>query len=232
MRRSTEHQVLIFDADDTLWENNILFERVISDFLDWMNHPTLARAEVRGILDDIERANSVTHGYGTKMLLLSLRQCFEQLQERPASQEELETMTGLAVDLINHKVELMPDVPETLTVLGERHTLLLLSKGDAQEQQRKLEASRLALKFNDIYFVPEKTVDTYRTLIGRRGLDPERTWMIGNSPRSDIRPARLAGLNAVFIPHPHTWVLEHDDIDDADDRIITLRAFPDLLDHF
>jgi putative hydrolase of the HAD superfamily len=232
MRGSTEHQVLIFDADDTLWENNILFERAISDFLDWVNHPTLARAEVRGILDDIERANAVTHGYGTKMLLLSLRRCFERLQERPASQDERQRITGLAADLINHKVELMPDVPETLTLLGERHTLLLLSKGDAQEQQRKLEASRLAPKFNDIYIVPEKTVDTYRTLIGRRGLDPERTWMIGNSPRSDIRPARLAGLNAVFIPHPHTWVLEYDDIDDADDLIITVQAFPDLLDHF
>jgi putative hydrolase of the HAD superfamily len=232
VRRPAGHQVLIFDADDTLWENNILFERVISDFLDWVNCPTLSRAEVRGILDDIERANAVTHGYGTKMLLRSLRECFERLRERAASEDEQQRIISLASHLINHEVELMPDVAETLTLLRERHTLLLLSKGDTQEQQRKLEASRLAPKFNDIYIVPEKTVDTYQGLIRQRGLDPGRTWMIGNSPRSDIRPARLAGLNAVFIPHPHTWVLEHDDIDDADDRIITLWAFSDLLDHF
>jgi putative hydrolase of the HAD superfamily len=224
--------MLIFDADDTLWENNILFERVIGDFLDWVNHPALDRAEVRVILDDIERANSRTHGYGTKVLLRSLHECFEHLQERQASEDERGKIISLAASLINHQVELMPGVRETLADLAERHTLLLLSKGDAQEQQRKLASSRLSHNFKDIYIVPEKNVDTYRTLVERRELSLDSTWMIGNSPRSDIRPARAAGLRAVFIPHPHTWILEHDDIDDTDDRIITLGAFPELLDYF
>jgi putative hydrolase of the HAD superfamily len=223
--------VLIFDADDTLWENNILFERVISDFLDWVNHPTMNRVQVRAALDDIERANAVTHGYGSKMLLLSLHQCVEQLRG-PLGPQERSQIGELTAALTFHEVELMPGVPDTLTSLGERHTLLLLTKGDTEEQQRKLDASALADQFADVHIVSEKSVDTYRTLIDRHDLHPETTWMIGNSPRSDIRPARAAGMNAVFIPHPHTWVLEHDDVDHDDDRIITVRAFPDLLDHF
>ncbi|ONI77978.1 hydrolase [Actinosynnema sp. ALI-1.44] len=225
-------QVLIFDADDTLWENNILFERVIADYLEWVDHPTLSRAEVRQVLDDIERANAVTHGYGTKMLLLSLRECFEKLQERPPTDEEHATIDQLAAALVNYEIELMPDVPETLDKLGERHELLMLTKGNAEEQQRKVDSSTIANKFAGIHIVAEKHIGTYHTLIDQYQLNVADTWMIGNSPRSDIRPARAAGLNAVFIPHPHTWVLEHDEVDESDDRILTVHAFRDLLDHF
>jgi putative hydrolase of the HAD superfamily len=232
VRNFTAPQALIFDADDTLWENNILFERVIGDFIDWLSHPGMARDQVREVLDEIQRANSTTHGYGSKMLLLSLYQCAERLRERPVRQDEQASIGELASSLTFHEVELMPGVPETLTRLGERHKLLLLTKGDAEEQQRKLDASRLADRFAGIHIVAEKSVDTYRGLLDHHDLSPEHTWMIGNSPRSDIRPARAAGLNAVFIPHPHTWVLEHDDLDPADDRVITLRGFPDLLEHF
>lgn len=230
--RKLQPQVLIFDADDTLWENNILFERVIAGFLDWMDHDTLDRTQVREVLNDIQRANAATHGYGSKMLLRSLHECVERLRGRPMREDERARVRDLTAALTFHEVELMPGVPETLTDLGRRHTLLLLTKGDAEEQQRKLDASCLAGKFAGIHIVPEKTVDTYHFLIDHHDLDPGRSWMIGNSPRSDIRPARAAGLNAVFIPHPHTWVLEHDDIDHTDDRIVTVPAFPGLTDHF
>lgn len=225
-------QVLIFDADDTLWENNILFERVIKDYLDWIDHPTMSLPEARRVLDDIERANAATHGYGTKMLLLSLRECFAKLRGRPATPDEHTKIDELAAVLVNYEIELMPDVPETLDQLGKRHELLMLTKGDAEEQQRKVEVSQLADKFAGIHIVAEKTVNTYQTLIDQYRLNLTDTWMIGNSPRSDIRPARAAGLNAVFIPHPHTWVLEHDDVDHTDDRILTVRSFADLLDLF
>ncbi|RAJ69689.1 putative hydrolase of the HAD superfamily [Streptomyces sp. Amel2xB2] len=225
-------QVLVFDADDTLWENNVLFERVIEDFLDWLAHPTMDRLQLRAVLDDIERANTVTHGYGTQSLLRSLADCVARLRERPATAREHEEIGELAAALVDHRVELIPGVAETLAALGERHDLLLLTKGDPEEQQRKIEMSELAHHFREIGIVPEKDDATYRRFIGTHGLDPAVSWMIGNSPRSDILPARRAGMNAVFIPHQHTWSLEHGELDHADAQILHLAAFRELTSHF
>ncbi|MEU6739243.1 HAD family hydrolase [Streptosporangium sandarakinum] len=225
-------QVLIFDADDTLWENNILFERVIDDFLGWLAHPTLDRVEIRAILDDIEAANAVAHGYGSKVFLRSLGECLERLHRRPATAEERRRIEELAVALVEHRVELIPGVSETLAALGERHDLLLLTKGDLEEQRRKLEVSALAHHFREVHIVPEKDVEVYRRLVRRYDLTPATTWMIGNSPKSDILPARQAGMNAVFIPNDNTWVLERADLAPDDDRVLRLRRFPELLDHF
>ncbi|MDP9862541.1 MULTISPECIES: HAD family hydrolase [Streptosporangium] len=225
-------QVLVFDADDTLWENNILFERVIDDFLHWLEHPTLDRAEIRAILDDIEAANAVVHGYGSKMFLRSLGECLERLRERPATVAELRHIDELATALVEGRVELVPGVSETLADLGDRHDLLLLTKGDTDEQQRKLEVSGLAHHFGGIHIVAEKNVDTYRWLAREHSLTPATTWMIGNSPKSDILPARQAGMNAVFIPNDNTWVLEHSELDPADTGVLRLRKFSELPDHF
>ncbi|MEU6641670.1 HAD family hydrolase [Saccharomonospora sp. NPDC046836] len=225
-------QVLIFDADDTLWENNILFERVIDDFLDWLTHPTLDRDQLRAILDDIERANTAAHGYGSKVFLRSLGDCVARLRERPATSAELRRIEELAVALVEGSVDLIPGVADTLTTLGERHELLLLTKGDTEEQQRKLTASQLERHFAGVHIVGEKNVDTYQALSGEYGFVPERTWMIGNSPKSDILPARRAGLGAVFIPNENTWVLEHSELDSSDTGVLRLTAFPELLQHF
>ncbi|GAA1021092.1 haloacid dehalogenase [Acrocarpospora pleiomorpha] len=225
-------QVLIFDADDTLWENNILFERVIDDFFEWLAHPTLAKPEIRAILDDIERANAVVHGYGSKVFLRSLAECLEQLNERPATIEEQRRIEQLAVRLIRGEIELIPGVADTLADLGQRHRLLLLTKGDPAEQQRKLDASQLARHFGNIHIVPEKGVEVYQRLAREHSLALPSTWMIGNSPKSDIGPARQAGMNAVFIPHEHTWVLEHAELDPHDQGVLRLTRFPELLDHF
>jgi putative hydrolase of the HAD superfamily len=225
-------QVLVFDADDTLWDNNVLFERVIDDFLDWLAHPALGKAEVRAVLDDIQAANAVAHGYGTAMLLRSLGDCLERVRERPATAAERRRIDELAVALVERRVELISGVAETLTSLGERHTLLLLTKGDAGEQRHKLDASGLARHFREVHIVPEKNVEVYRDLMRAHSLTPTTSWMIGNSPKSDILPARQAGMNAVFIPNDHTWVLEHDVLDPDDERVLRLARFGDLLEHF
>ncbi|WP_329081616.1 MULTISPECIES: HAD family hydrolase [unclassified Streptosporangium] len=225
-------QVLIFDADDTLWENNVLFERVIEDFFDWLAHPTLERTQIRAVLDDIQAANAVTHGYGSRMFLRSLGECFERLRERPATAAERRRIDELVLALLEHRVELVAGVSETLTALGERYDLLLLTKGDLDEQRRKLEASQLAHHFREVHIVMEKNVDTYRLLAREHALAPATTWMIGNSPKSDILPARQAGMNAVFIPNDHTWALEQSDLDPDDERVLRLSRFPELLDHF
>ncbi|OLT19961.1 hydrolase [Pseudonocardia sp. CNS-139] len=223
---------LIFDADDTLWENNVLFERVVGAYLDWVAHPTLDRTAARAVLDEVERANVAVHGYGSTSFLRSLHDCFERLSQRPASAAEAAEITELARALTFDEVELVPGVADTLTQLGSRHELLLLTKGAPAEQQRKIDASGLAHHFRSLHIVPEKDVATYRSLVADRRLTPATTWMIGNSPRSDILPARAAGLGAVFIPNPHTWALEHDELDESDAGVLHLKAFPQLVQHF
>ena len=225
-------QTLVFDADDTLWENNIRFERVIDDFLAWLAHPTLDEPAIRAILQDVEAANSAVHGYGSRVFLRSLREVFERLHERPATERERREIEELAADLLEHRVELMPQVAETLRELAGRHELALLTKGSPEEQQGRIDASGLAGCFGVIRIVPEKNAETYLRLTAELSLDPATTWMIGNSPRSDILPARQAGWNAVFIPNENTWVLEDEELDPTDHGVLRLAAFPDLLRHF
>ena len=227
-----QRQILVFDADDTLWENNVLFERVVHDYLEWLAHPTLDRAALREVLDDVERATIAVHGYGSASFLHSLHVCFERLSQRPATDVERAEITRLAAALVDHDVELMPGVADALAQLATRHDLLLLTKGQTAEQQRKIDASGLAQHFRSTHIVAEKVPATYRELVEEQRLAPDVTWMIGNSPRSDILAARAAGLRAVFIPHPYTWSLEEQEIDPADRGVLHLARFPDLLNHF
>jgi putative hydrolase of the HAD superfamily len=229
---AADAQVLVFDADDTLWENNVVFERVIDAFLDWLAHPTLPRPRLRGVLDDVERANTAVHGYGASSFLRSLADCAHRVRDRAPTSQDLAHIRELATPLLDHEIELIPDVADTLAALARRHDLLLLTKGDQEEQQRKIDNSRLAHHFRETVIVREKDTATYHEFIARHALPPGRSWMIGNSPKSDILPAREAGLNAVFIPNPHTWVLEHGELDPADERVLRLREFRELTDHF
>lgn len=231
-RPTAERQTLIFDADDTLWENNVLFERVVEDYLDWLAHPTMDRAEIRMILDDVEAANARHNGYGAKAFLRNLAETFERLHQRPVTETQLIEIEVLAAALLRHDIELMPGVTDVLAELGTRHNLYLLTKGDREEQQRKVDASGLAHHFEAVHIVPEKEVSVYLAVAAEHRLDPGFTWMIGNSPKSDILPARAAGMNAVYIPHFHTWVLERSELDPDDDRVLRLTSFPALLQHF
>jgi putative hydrolase of the HAD superfamily len=224
---------LIFDADDTLWENNARFERVIDDYLNWLAHPTLNLDALYAMLLDIERANTAVHGYGTKVFLHSLHELFERLRERPADDAERAEIAGLAVALTEGRMELMPGVADTLRVLSTRHRLALLTKGARDEQQRKIDASGLADVFVlGTHIVAEKHVEAYREFADRLGLDPATTWMIGNSPKSDILPARAVGWSAVHIPDENAWALEHAELDPADPHLLRLQTFTDLLHHF
>ncbi|MFD8751465.1 HAD family hydrolase [Kitasatospora sp. NPDC059577] len=224
-------QILIFDADDTLWENNVLFERVIDGFLDWVTTPA-ERDRTRSLLDGIEATNSASLGYGATVFRQSLADCLHQLNDgRTPTPAEYARIDELLTPLNTRQVELIPGVADTLTALADRHHLLLLTKGDQDEQQGKVTASTIDHHFRGVHIVAEKSVDTYRQLTADLGLDPDRTWMIGNSPKSDIAPARRAGLRTVFIPHEHTWVLEHEDLG-PDEATLQLGAFPELLRHF
>ena len=109
--------------------------------------------------------------------------------------------------------------------------MLAIHAGDQTEQRRKVDASGLAHHFAAVHIVPEKDPAIYRSVASEHGLISDNTWMIGNSPKSDILAARAAGLNAVYIPHVSTWILEQSEIP-PDERVLRLPSFTALLDHF
>jgi len=219
---------LLFDADDTLWESNIYFEQAIEAFIDFLAHSSMSRDQVRAALDEVERINVTVHGYGSASFTRNLRETYERLAERHLQPQDIEHVLLLGQRIASQPVQVLPDVADTLSELAGRHDLMLLTKGHAEEQRLKIERSGLEEFFSATAFVHEKDEETYRAIVQERQLDPARTWMIGNSPRSDINPALAAGLNAVFIPHEHTWRLEKEEIVHADGRLHTLLAFGEL----
>jgi putative hydrolase of the HAD superfamily len=116
--------------------------------------------------------------------------------------------------------------------LSSRHELTLFTKGDPEEQRIKIDRSGLAPYFHHTAIVREKHEPAYRQLARERSLPAERTWMVGNSPKSDINPALAAGLSAVFVPHPRTWSLEHEDVPDSHPRLLKLTRIAELTQYF
>jgi putative hydrolase of the HAD superfamily len=225
-------QHLIFDADDTLWENNIYFEQAFDEFCAYLNHSSLTPDEVRGILDDIERENNKIHGYGAVNFGRNLSQCYLHLAERAVEEHDLKRVSAFAHQILTQEIELMEGVAETLPFLAEKHELTMFTKGEPTEQNRKIDLSGLRPLFAHCEIVKEKNPEAYARLAHVRGFDLERTWMIGNSPRSDINPALEAGLRAVFVPHERTWSLEREEIRDGGDRLVVVNRFSELVDLF
>ena len=227
-------QTLLVDADDTLWENNIYFERAIANFISFLNHHEYTRQQVREVLNQVERESIVSHGYGLHSFAHSLVATFERLAVEPLTPALHETINGFAHTIAGHPVELLPGVPQTLQYLSERHHLILMTKGAVPEQTGKVERSGLKEYFSAVEIVSEKNVPTYQLVISKYDLDPDASWMIGNSPKSDINPALAAGLNAVFVPHGATWVLEHEEVESAEPprRLLVVEKFSELQTHF
>ena len=225
-------QHLIIDADDTLWENNIYFERAFDEFVQYLDHSTLTPPEVREVLDEIELANAKIHGYGSLNFGRNLRQCYQHLAEREVCEEDLRTVMSFAEQILDCPMQVIDGVAETLEYLARRHDLTLFTKGHPEEQKLKIDRSGLGVYFGHTAIVKEKDVAAYRTLVAERGIDSGRAWMAGNSAKSDINPALEAGLNAIFIPHSHTWSLEHQEIRPNNGRLLVLERFADLQKHF
>ena len=225
-------QFLLIDADDTLWENNIYFERAFDEFAGFLDHSSMTPREVREVLDQIEEANNKIHGYGSANFARNLRQCYQRLAEREVREEDLLAAMGFAERILECPMEVIEGVPETLEYLSPRHDLTLFTKGHPEEQKLKIGRSGLGGFFGHTAIVKEKDATAYRRLVEERGMDPERTWMIGNSPKSDINPALAAGLNAVFVPHAHTWILEKQDPRPGKGKLLVVEQFADLRKHF
>ena len=232
-RRNTP-QTLLFDADDTLWENNIYFERAIASFISYLDHRVHSPEEVREHLNICERATIAANGYGLKSFHQSLINCFEQLSDSPVTPDKHDRIVSFVDSIADQQIELLPQVAETLQDLSARHRVLLVTKGAVDEQTGKLERSGLASFFSGVEVLAEKNPEAYRELTERHRCEPDNTWMIGNSPRSDINPALAAGLHAVFLPHDFTWVLEHESIDQPPpgQNLLELSTFAELATYF
>jgi putative hydrolase of the HAD superfamily len=227
-------QTLLIDADDTLWENNIYFERAIANFISFLDHREHTPEAVRLILNEVERESIVTHGYGLHSFTHSLIETFERLSVEPVTPELHERIRSFAHQIADHPIEIIDGVPETLAHLGKQHHLIMMTKGNPAEQSGKVERSGLKDYFAAIEIVAEKDESTYRSAVAKYALDAESTWMVGNSPKSDINPALAAGLHAVFVPHGNTWILEHENLGTApaNQRLLVVERFSDLQIHF
>jgi putative hydrolase of the HAD superfamily len=235
LNRYSDPQVLLVDADDTLWENNIYFEQAIADFMRFLNHKEMSHAEVRLVINEVERETILERGYGYHSFAHSLVKTFERLSTQVVTPELHETIWNFAHRITKYPIQLIDGVPETLNYLCSRHhQLILMTKGDFTEQSAKVERSGLKDYFAAVEIVPEKNAAIYRDVVLKYELLPDSTWMVGNSPKSDINPALSAGINAVFVPHNQTWILEDGTLDAVPERVRLLRVerFTDLRIYF
>jgi putative hydrolase of the HAD superfamily len=228
---------LLIDADDTLWENNIYFERAFDAFCDFLDHATLKPPEIREVLNEIELVNAKIHGYGAVNFGRNLQQAYRHLAEHAIRggnlEKDLEHVLSLAARILEQPVEMIEGVEETLAYLSERHELTLFTKGHPEEQRLKIDRSGVGRFFRHTAIVKEKDTAAYNGIVEERGWVRAETWMIGNSPKSDINPALEAGLSAVLVPHEHTWVLERQDLRVPEDgRFLMVERFADLRRHF
>ncbi|MGI8960297.1 MAG: HAD family hydrolase [Bryobacteraceae bacterium] len=231
-RYSSTRQHLIFDADDTLWENNIYFEDAFDQFCAYLAHSSMTPGQIRAVLDEIEIVNAEVNGYGCGNFARNLATCFRRLAEREISERDLKAAMDFAHAILDRPIELLPGVEETIAELSQRHELTLFTKGDPEEQQLKIDRSGLARYLHHTAIVKEKNAPAYRQLAQEREFRLDKTWMIGNSPKSDINPALAAGLRAVYVPHSRTWTLEQEAVPDSHPRLLRLERIEELTNRF
>jgi putative hydrolase of the HAD superfamily len=224
---------LIFDADDTLWDSNIHFLEAQAAFLEALREAGLDDAErIRAAIRTHELSIIEEIGYGRRPYVAALRRVVEELIEPELHLRVHPQVEQIGATLLARHCELLPGVAATLAELAGRHRLILFTKGQPGEQLSKLERSRLRGFFSRIGVPREKDPAAYQRLVAQANLEPARTVMIGNSPRSDINPAVRAGLRAaVYIPHAQTWELEYEELA-VDAHILTIPSFPHLTELF
>jgi len=199
--------LLAFDADDTLWQNEHLYANTQTRFSQLLSqyHP----AEwVKERLYQTETRNMSQFGYGIKAFALSMLETALELTEARISAAELQQIIGWAKEMINAEVELLAHVGEILPELAKKYPLMLITKGDLLDQERKIARSGLGDCFQAVEVVSQKDRATYQQLLKKHGLQPERFLMVGNSLRSDILPVLELGGSAVYIPSELTWLHE------------------------
>jgi putative hydrolase of the HAD superfamily len=228
MRRMT----LLVSADDTLWENNVFFEKTIERFLTLVEPFGYARGYARHVLNETERLNIRQHGYGVRSFARSLEETYVKLAGKLAQRTALEEVSSLIGELERTPPSVLEGVPETLQYLSPRHRMILFTLGEPAEQAGRVERSGLQGFFDAIEIIEEKSAATYEELVRKHHVVKSHGWIIGNSPRGDILPALQAGLNAAFVPHPASLEHEQVELQSGTGRLLIVSSFRDLRNHF
>lgn len=197
-----------FDADDTLWQNEQFYRLTEQQFIDLLaDHADSDRISAR--LLEAEKRNLRHYGFGIKGFTLSMIETAIEITEGEVPATVIAEILDIGRDLLAHPVETLPHVRQTLEALSGNYLLVLITKGDLFDQERKLAQSGLGDLFDAVEIVSDKNASTYRRIFSKVGDGPERAMMIGNSLKSDIVPALAAGSYGVFVPHELTWAFEH-----------------------
>lgn len=202
---------IAFDADDTLWHNQPLYNMTIERFADLLSRYH-DRDWITARLDEVEGGNLHYYGYGVKSFALSMIQTAIELTEGRITGGELQNILDYTRMMLEAPIEIMPNVREVISQLDPSHFLMVITKGDLLDQESKVARSGLGDLFDHVEVVSEKNPDTYRKLLTRLDLKPQEFLMVGNSLPSDVLPIVEIGGTGVHIPYPTTWSLEQIDI--------------------
>ncbi len=223
--------ILAFDADDTLWHNESRYQQAKDEFVRLLSAYKPAE-HVANFLDEVELANLSLYGYGMKSFTLSMIEAALSLSEGKISATEINSILDLTRRILTAEVELFPSVAETIAALAEQYQLMLITKGDASEQEQKINRSGIGHYFHAIEIVHDKTVHTYQRILAKYHLRPHGFVMVGNSLRSDILPVVQLGGIAIYIPHELTWAHEMDHQGHLTDGMYYQLDQFDQLPHF
>ena len=200
-------RVIAFDADDTLWHNEIHFRSTEAAFRELLR-PYHDEAWIDARLFETEMRNLRRYGYGIKAFMLSMIETALELTEGRITGPEIQRILEQGQDMLARPVELLPHPSDCLRALSGRCRLWLLTKGDLLDQESKLARSGLGDHFEEVVVVSEKDETTYRDVLDRRGVPPAEFLMVGNSVKSDILPVLALGGHALQVPYPETWIHE------------------------
>ena len=197
-----------FDADDTLWHNERFFrltqdrfEQLLADYAD--------RAHLHQRLLAAERRNIAHYGFGIKGFTLSMIETALDVTENRVPAAVIRELIEAGQEMLRHPIDLLPHAREAVQAAAQNHKVLLITKGDLLDQERKLAQSGLGDLFDGVEIVSDKTPATYQALLQRHGVGATQAMMVGNSMKSDVRPMVALGGWGVFVPHGLTWELEH-----------------------
>ena len=221
---------LLVDADDTLWENIVVFNDINRRYVSWLL-PDRSVTDLQPELDALQVECIERWGYGRETFEKSLVEGVGRFTGRTATDTDRAFVAELVRPLQWDSLDVLDGVVEALDALSERARLIMVTKGNLDEQRHKVDRSGLAGFFSAIEILETKSPIEYQRIITDHGLEIATTWMVGNSPRSDIAPALEVGLGAVFIPHAHTWSHEQVTVD-PHPRLIELTSFRELTDRF
>ena len=231
MEKISDVKVIGFDADDTLWNNEAYFleaqERFWGLMEDFLPQHTAARELMQTEIQNID-----LYGYGIKAFILSMVETAIRISEGTITTKVIEQIIGYGKDMLAKPVELIDDVEAVLSALEGRYRLVVVTKGDLLDQQRKLEKSGLEDFFHHVEIVSEKNAAGYLKLLQHLDVGPGQFAMIGNSLKSDVLPVLGLGGYGIHVPYHTTWEHEQVDIQITDPNFVELAKIRDLLPYF